>query len=94
MSLFDQYGGVKKHGYQVYKKDNYLIYKALCDKTWDSIYPYFTTDKNDLNLVLYLGGNGITATYTDYYCSRSNLPEIEKHLKAAWPEVKKSLYIF
>lgn len=94
MGLFDQYNGVKKHGYQLYKKDCLLIYKQLADKTWDSINAYFSTDKGDINLVYYLGGNGITATYTDYYCSKSDIPKIEKHLKPVWPEVKKSMYIF
>ncbi len=88
MCLFDKYGTVKKRGYSLYKKDHYIIHQKLCDKTWDSIYPYFTTNKNGLNLVLYLGDKGITATYTAYYCAKSNLPEIEKHLKAAWTEVK------
>jgi len=82
MGLMDKYGGVKKRGYQLYKKNCLLIDKKLADKEWNNIEKYFTTEKNDLNLVFYLGGSGITATYTDYYCSNEDFKKhIEKILK-------------
>ncbi len=93
MGLFDAYSGVKKNGYQLYKSNCILIYNELVQKTWDSIYTYFSEEPNELNLVLYLGGNGITASYTKYYCSKSSYSQIEQLLKPVWKELKKTIYI-
>ncbi len=83
MGLFDQYSGVRKHGYQVYKKNHILVEKELCDSVWEQIKMYFSTNKElDYNLAYYLGDNGITASYSDYYCSKEDFKKrIEPVLK-------------
>ncbi len=82
MGLFDQYGGVKKHGYQIYKKNCILIEKKLGEKVWPLIEQYFSTSRNDFNLAFYLGDNGLSATYTNYYCSKENLGQVETIIKS------------
>lgn len=71
MGLFDQYGGVKKKGWMIYKKNVLLIDK----KNWEATVKgatehWFTSTVSDYNLALYLGDNGITATYTTLYCTK------------------------
>ena len=82
MGLFDQYGGVKKRGYQIYKKNCILIEKKLGEKVWPLIEQYFSTSRNDFNLAFYLGDNGLSATYTDYYCSKESLGQVETIIKS------------
>ena len=77
----DKYAKVKKVGWQIYKKDCILIDKKLWESRKDSLEPYFTTEKLDYNLVLYLGDYGITASYTELYCSQNRLNEIKELLK-------------
>jgi len=85
MALFDQYGGVKKHGYQIYKKDCILVDKDFYEEISDKICDYFSDEKDELNLVYYLGDKGVTASYTDLYCSKETFKKyIEPILKKEW----------
>jgi hypothetical protein len=73
MALFDAYSGVRKHGFQLYKKNTcLLVKKELCDKRWEELKDFFSDQKSDYNLVYYLGDYGITASYTNLYCSKSH----------------------
>lgn len=71
MGLFDQYGGVKRKGWMIYKKNVLLIDKTVWGNGLQgAIENWFTTTVSDYNLAFYLGDNGITATYTNSYCSK------------------------
>jgi len=82
MALFDQYSGVKKYGYQIYKKEYILVKKELCDKVWEQIESYFSENADDYNLAYYLGDYGITASFSNYYCTKGSFKKnIEPILK-------------
>lgn len=71
MGLFDQYGGVKRKGWMIYKKNVLLIDKTVWSNDLQgAVENWFTTTVSDYNLAFYLGDNGITATYTNSYCSK------------------------
>lgn len=88
MKIFDQYSGAKKYGYQVYRKKFLLIHYKLIDVAWEYIKLYISEEKSDYQIAKYLGDNGTTASYLNYYFSKSNLPYIEEHLKTVWKTIQ------
>lgn len=70
MALFDRYGGVKKHGWQVDEKRGALI---VTHQNLLLVESHFSKERSDYELCEYLGDNGLTATYKGVYCSKQVL---------------------